>query len=205
MVELCELKLMQAGVGDLDIDQHVAQLEFDNSTSLDRSSLFGSVAVDAAMVDSMGDSLDMEALRARCDANYHNDYKLTFEDSGQWTTSGIGIVEGGQTAQAGDSPSTPSKARHARTRNRQKVYEVRDDEGTGGEIADSKENFGLRLLEELNNQSEGDPRVKMRDEEGRRKLIDNLLNNAIVGKEVVQQPAPAIKSGGHPLQGMTTW
>lgn len=98
MVELCELKLMSNGVDwPPDIDQHVAQLDF-GSSSIDQS-LFASMALDPTLIST--DSLDMDTLRIRCETN-KNDYKLTFEDSGQWTTSGIGTTAGGYTTSPSD-------------------------------------------------------------------------------------------------------
>ncbi|KAH7726831.1 RUN domain-containing protein [Aphelenchoides avenae] len=98
MVELCELKLMSSGVEwPPDIDQHVAQLDF-GSSSIDQS-LFASMALDPTLIST--DSLDMDTLRMRCETN-KNDYKLTFEDSGQWTTSGIGTTAGGGTTSPSD-------------------------------------------------------------------------------------------------------
>uniref|UniRef100_A0A0K0G3U5 RUN domain-containing protein n=1 Tax=Strongyloides venezuelensis TaxID=75913 RepID=A0A0K0G3U5_STRVS len=86
MVELCELKLMHHDMEwPPDMDQHIANLAFDRST-LDEQSLFSSMNVDPSLIST--DSLDMEQLRARCETN-KNDYKLTFEDSGQWTQSGL--------------------------------------------------------------------------------------------------------------------
>ena len=75
------------------IDERVAHLDFGTSTMEDvgnTSALFGSVmGGDPRLVST--DSLDIEMLRMRCENNKQNDYKLTFEDdSGQWTTSGIG-------------------------------------------------------------------------------------------------------------------
>ncbi|CEF64467.1 RUN domain-containing protein [Strongyloides ratti] len=86
MVELCELKLMHHDMEwPPDMDQHIANLAFERST-LDEQSLFSSMNVDPSLIST--DSLDMEQLRARCETN-KNDYKLTFEDSGQWTQSGL--------------------------------------------------------------------------------------------------------------------
>uniref|UniRef100_A0A0N5A7C4 RUN domain-containing protein n=1 Tax=Parastrongyloides trichosuri TaxID=131310 RepID=A0A0N5A7C4_PARTI len=86
MVELCELKLMHNDMEwPPDMDQHIANLNFERSI-LDEQSLFSSMNVDPSLIST--DSLDMEQLRARCETN-KNDYKLTFEDSGQWTQSGI--------------------------------------------------------------------------------------------------------------------
>jgi hypothetical protein len=98
MVELCELKLMSNGVDwPMDIDQRVAQLDF--GTSSIEQSLFSSMALDPTIIST--DSLDMDTLRMRCETN-KNDYKLTFEDSGQWTTSGIGTTPGGTTTSPSD-------------------------------------------------------------------------------------------------------
>jgi len=80
MVELYSLKLL----GDLTgVDQDVAQLEFESSM-IDQSLNLG---IDPTIIST--DSLDMEKIHLRCETN-KNDYKITFEDSGQWTTSGIG-------------------------------------------------------------------------------------------------------------------
>uniref|UniRef100_A0A7E4UNU5 RUN domain-containing protein n=1 Tax=Panagrellus redivivus TaxID=6233 RepID=A0A7E4UNU5_PANRE len=86
MVELYSLTRLGNKNGDLTgIDQDVAQLEFESSTL--EQSLFASLALaDAGLIST--DSLDMEKLHLRCETN-KNDYKLTFEDSGQWTTSGL--------------------------------------------------------------------------------------------------------------------
>lgn len=76
------------------------------------------------------DSLDMANLHARCQNNKNNDYKLTFEDSGQWTTSGIG--QSFTTTNTSISPPTSAPKRVL------KNPETLND------------NFSLRLLEELN-------------------------------------------------------
>jgi hypothetical protein len=81
MVELYSLKLL--GNELTGIDQDVAQLEFESST-IEQSSIFASMAIDANLIST--DSLDMEKLHLQCETN-KNDYKLTFEDSGQWETS----------------------------------------------------------------------------------------------------------------------
>jgi hypothetical protein len=81
MVELYSLKLL--GNELTGIDQDVAQLEFESSTI--EQSIFASIALDTNLIST--DSLDMERLHLRCETN-KNDYKLTFDDSGQWT-SGI--------------------------------------------------------------------------------------------------------------------
>lgn len=98
MVELYDLKLvagMRGGNGmaapttDLDhwtvggMDEHIAQLDFETSSIANEESIFSSIAMDAALIST--DSLDMDQLRQRCETK-KNDYKLTFEDSGQWTS-----------------------------------------------------------------------------------------------------------------------
>ncbi|VDM45021.1 unnamed protein product [Toxocara canis] len=68
MVELCELKLMDQGLEcqwPPDIDQHIAQLEFEHSTDEEDNSLFSSMALDPSIIST--DSLDMEKLHARCE------------------------------------------------------------------------------------------------------------------------------------------
>lgn len=117
MVELYDLKLVAemhnnggpAPSTDLDhwpiggIDEQIAHLDFETSSIANEESIFESMtvnslllnliyfnslqAMDAALIST--DSLDMEQLRQRCETK-KNDYKLTFEDSGQWTTSGFG-------------------------------------------------------------------------------------------------------------------
>lgn len=80
------------------LDQHVAQLDFDTSMVIGddqdqvhhAEDVIASVMMNADPNMISTDSLDIETLRARCENNQPNDYKLTFEDSGQWTTSGIG-------------------------------------------------------------------------------------------------------------------
>ncbi|EJD76375.1 RUN domain-containing protein [Loa loa] len=86
MVELCELKLVDQNLEShwpADIDQHIAQLDFQRSTDDEDISLFSSMALDPSIIST--DSLDIEKLHARCEVK-KNDYKLTFEDSGQWTS-----------------------------------------------------------------------------------------------------------------------
>uniref|UniRef100_A0A158R4L3 RUN domain-containing protein n=1 Tax=Syphacia muris TaxID=451379 RepID=A0A158R4L3_9BILA len=86
MVELCELNLIDQGLEcqwPPDIDQHIAELEFERSLDGDGSSLFSSMTVDPSIIST--DSLDIEKLHAQCEVN-KNDYKLTFEDSGQWAS-----------------------------------------------------------------------------------------------------------------------
>uniref|UniRef100_A0A0M3IDD3 Ovule protein n=1 Tax=Ascaris lumbricoides TaxID=6252 RepID=A0A0M3IDD3_ASCLU len=70
MVELCELKLMDQGLEcqwPPDIDQHIAQLEFEHSTDEEDNSLFSSMALDPSIIST--DSLDMEKLHARCEVS----------------------------------------------------------------------------------------------------------------------------------------
>lgn len=89
MVEYAELKLMNANpIPDewSGMDEQIAQLEFENSLLADQS-MFSSIGLDVALIST--DSLDIDTLRQRCETN-KNDYKIAFEDSGQWTTSGFG-------------------------------------------------------------------------------------------------------------------
>lgn len=103
MVELYDLNLVTGmrnneaaptSTTDLDhwpvggIDEHIANLDFETSSIANEESIFSSIAaMDVGLIST--DSLDMEQLRQRCETK-KNDYKLTFEDSGQWTTSGFG-------------------------------------------------------------------------------------------------------------------
>uniref|UniRef100_A0A1I7Y6R5 RUN domain-containing protein n=1 Tax=Steinernema glaseri TaxID=37863 RepID=A0A1I7Y6R5_9BILA len=104
MVELCELKIMDEMEWPADMDQHIAQLDFERSMDADESnSLFSSMALDRSFKSQLlisTDSLDMDRLRERCLTN-KNDYKLTFaagEESGHWATS----------SQLGDAVPSPS-------------------------------------------------------------------------------------------------
>lgn len=68
MVELCELKLVDQNLESqwpADIDQHIAQLDFQRSTDDEDTSLFSSMALDPSMIST--DSLDIEELHARCE------------------------------------------------------------------------------------------------------------------------------------------
>uniref|UniRef100_A0A914HEZ9 RUN domain-containing protein n=1 Tax=Globodera rostochiensis TaxID=31243 RepID=A0A914HEZ9_GLORO len=209
------------------IDQHVAQLDFDASVMVtsgdgdDRGTgasagaedIFGSsmmmmlgTGADPSLIST--DSLDMEQLRVRCECNKNNDYKLTFEDSGQWTTSGIG---GSFTTNATASPPVPHQQQQRRTAlkrqqqqqlkqrvnksssNNNNNFEldtnVHDELGEGNKrtrlytaVMDNH-GLGLRLLEELNNDDDGDAGghgiVAGEHGEGWRKhsFLDELLNN----------------------------
>lgn len=85
-MELCELNLIDQGLEcqwPPDIDQHIAELEFERSLDGDGNSLFSSMTVDPSIIST--DSLDIEKLHAQCEVN-KNDYKLTFGDSGQWAS-----------------------------------------------------------------------------------------------------------------------
>ncbi|CAD5207102.1 unnamed protein product [Bursaphelenchus okinawaensis] len=68
------------------LDEQIAELDF-GSSLMEEQSMFSSIGLDVALIST--DSLDMEQLRQRCETN-KNDYKIAFEDSGQWTTSGFG-------------------------------------------------------------------------------------------------------------------
>ena len=96
MVELYSLKLHG---NELCIDENVAQLEFESSTI--SQSIFASMTLDANLIST--DSLDMEKLHRQCETN-KNDYKLTFEDSGQWTTSGIANSPDEDVSSGADAP-----------------------------------------------------------------------------------------------------
>ncbi|KAL3074839.1 hypothetical protein niasHS_014284 [Heterodera schachtii] len=147
----------------------------------------GVAAATAAAADSAQlistDSLDMEQLRVRCECTKHNaNYKLTFdEDSGQWTTSGIG---GSFTTTATASPpvAQQQKQQHQRrlkqllamnttatamnNNNNNSHEEEEDRDGHGDErqhqqqlytaIMDNNGTLGLQLLEQLNNADEDD-------------------------------------------------
>lgn len=158
MVELCELKLMSnrmEGWPSSDIDQQVAQLDFDNSASIEQSLMFASIMLDPSIILST-DSLDMETLRIRCENN-KNDYKLTFEDSGQWTTtSGIGA-----SLTTTNSPPTPLNKRN----NLQLLKRKLQEKNPALELGNNSK-FALHLLEELNNTEES-------------RKIDSLLNNVV--------------------------
>jgi hypothetical protein len=102
MVDLYDLKLLPNTAKDNNntnywspnIDERVAHFDFGNSMMEDAgnmSALFSASAIGADPRLVSTDSLDIEMIRMRCENNQQNDYKLTFEDdSGQWTTSGIG-------------------------------------------------------------------------------------------------------------------
>lgn len=86
MVELCELKLVDQNLESqwpADIDEHIAELDFQRSIDEEDSSVFSSMVLAPSIIST--DSLDIEKLHARCEVK-KNDYKLTFEDSGQWTS-----------------------------------------------------------------------------------------------------------------------
>lgn len=196
MVELCELKLMEKEMDywPPDIDQHVAELDFDNSSMMIDQSLFGSavecsirdhskndddndaVVAAAASVVISTDSLDMDLIRD-C-VNNKNEYKLTFEDSGQWTTtSGIGVSV---TTNSNNSASV-RRTYHNHLKQRSGHYAVPYD--TANLINCGINNcgmldrhFGLRLLEQLNNDDWSEA-IGEANEEEKRKLIDNLLYN----------------------------
>uniref|UniRef100_A0AC34FVW6 Uncharacterized protein n=1 Tax=Panagrolaimus sp. ES5 TaxID=591445 RepID=A0AC34FVW6_9BILA len=105
MVELYSLKLL--GNELTGIDQDVAQLEFESST-IEQSNIFASMALDANLIST--DSLDMDKLHLRCETN-KNDYKLTFEDSGQWeTSSGIANSPDDEDEEEEDSSSSGVEA-----------------------------------------------------------------------------------------------
>ena len=140
----------------------------------------------------------MEMLRFRCENNKHNDYKLTFEDSGQWTTSGIGGSF--TTTNTTASPPTPQTGRRALNylapRNKQQCPLLPQD----------RDNHNLlQLLDELNNgHAEGNEVDNNEESTGtaaiqwRNKLLDEILNNN--GNADDTSPAGQIKFGE-----LTTW
>ncbi|MFH4973723.1 hypothetical protein AB6A40_000432 [Gnathostoma spinigerum] len=89
MVELCGLKIIDQGLEGAwpsDIDQHIAQLDFDRSTEDEQNSLFSSVGLNPSIIST--DSLDMEKMHARCEVNKNN-FKITFDDSEQWASGNL--------------------------------------------------------------------------------------------------------------------
>lgn len=78
MVELCELKLVDQNLESqwpADIDQHIAQLDFQRSTDEEDTSLFSSMTLDPSIIST--DSLDIEKLHARCEV-CHFSFKFCF-------------------------------------------------------------------------------------------------------------------------------
>ncbi|VDM10942.1 unnamed protein product [Wuchereria bancrofti] len=81
MVELCELKLVDQNLESqwpADIDQHIAQLDFQRSTDEEDISLFSSMALDPSIIST--DSLDIEKLHARCEEYKEMNYWDLFID-----------------------------------------------------------------------------------------------------------------------------
>lgn len=88
MVELCELNLIDQGLEcqwPSDIDQHIAELEFDKSLDGGGSSLFSSMTVDPSIIST--DSLDIEKLHAQCEVKLfffvEMNVKLFFKSFGE--------------------------------------------------------------------------------------------------------------------------
>lgn len=216
MIELCELKLLenQMNYWSPDIDQHVAELDFENSAMMIDQSLFGSTveclspdqskevesdnatAVAPSVVIST-DSLDMELIRD-C-VNNKNDYKLTFEDSGQWTTtSGIGT----SVTKTNNNKNSPI-SRILKQSNNVGHYAVPYDTTNLNDCVSMNncgmlnQHFGLRLLEQLNN-NEWSEAIGEANEEEKQKLIDNLLNNMSTTTSAIMQADVAENS-------MTNW
>ncbi|KAI6203321.1 RUN domain-containing protein [Aphelenchoides besseyi] len=125
MVDLCDLKLI-ANMANGATLPDVAELDFENST--DDQSLFSSIAgMDVALIST--DSLDMDQLRQRCETN-KNDYKLTFEDSGQWTTSGFGTGTSPSGAATHYEDSADEERRHGQSTD----YLLNNDEVPNGTL-----------------------------------------------------------------------
>lgn len=188
MVDLYDLKLLPTAATDNNtttywppnIDERVANLDFGTSMMEDAgntSALFStSVTGDPRLVST--DSLDIEMLRMRCE-NKQNDYKLTFEDdSGQWTTSGIGA-----------SFTTNASASPTALQTRKSIRFLRGKEG--GQVSDGSSllaacNHGnhpsLRLLERLNSVDDDDAannneKRKIGSDKWRDKILDEIFNN----------------------------
>uniref|UniRef100_A0A915MGH7 Acetylcholinesterase n=1 Tax=Meloidogyne javanica TaxID=6303 RepID=A0A915MGH7_MELJA len=146
--------------------------DFGTSTMEDvgnTSALFGSVmGGDPRLVST--DSLDIEMLRMRCENNKQNDYKLTFEDdSGQWTTSGIGA-----------SFMTNASASPTALQTRKALRCFRGKEGE--QTTYNQHHPSLRLLERLNSVDDEDTakineRRKIGSEKWRDKILDEIFNN----------------------------
>lgn len=170
MVELYELKLMstETKCWPPDLDEHVAQLDFGASImdDGDGQSVLASIMADPSIIST--DSLDMDILRARCENNKNNDYKLTFEDSGQWTTSGIGGSF--TTTNTTESPPTPQTRRFLKLLHRESLQNDWDNQ-----------NFSLQLLEKLNNRNAADEEFgdcgTLRWKNNNNLLLDEVLNN----------------------------
>lgn len=82
MVELCELKLMDQNLESqwpADIDQHIAELDFQRSTDEEDTSLFSSTALDPSVIST--DSLDIEKLHARCKVCYFISLSLAYVEN----------------------------------------------------------------------------------------------------------------------------
>lgn len=116
----------------------------------------------------------MEMLRFRCENNKHNDYKLTFEDSGQWTTSGIGGSF--TTTNTTASPPTPQTGRRTLNnvaRNKQQQCALLPQDHDNHNL--------LHLLNELNNDHKDNDVVDNNKgnaaTQWRNKLLDEILNN----------------------------
>uniref|UniRef100_A0A914L5H6 RUN domain-containing protein n=1 Tax=Meloidogyne incognita TaxID=6306 RepID=A0A914L5H6_MELIC len=185
MGDLYNLKLLSTTASTTDnnnsnfwppnIDERVAHLDFGTSTMEDvgntsnTSALFGSViGGDPRLVST--DSLDIEMLRMRCENNKQNDYKLTFEDdSGQWTTSGIGA-----------SFMTNASASPTALQTRKALRCFRGKEGE--QTTYNQHHPSLRLLERLNSVDDEDTakineRRKIGSEKWRDKILDEIFNN----------------------------
>jgi hypothetical protein len=189
MVDLYDLKLLPNTAKDNNntnywspnIDERVAHFDFGNSMMEDAgnmSALFSASAIGADPRLVSTDSLDIEMIRMRCENNQQNDYKLTFEDdSGQWTTSGIG-------ASFITNASASPTALH--TRKALRFLRGKVGEQPKNEIKDDKyllqaHNLGnhdhpsLRLLERLNS-SQKTSNCNVETEE-----INNLYSELYLG------------------------
>lgn len=190
MVDLYDIKLLPTTVKDNDtttywppnIDERVANLDFGTSMTEDgnnMSTLFSdSIGADPRLIST--DSLDIEMIRMRCENNKQNDYKLTFEDdSGQWTTSGIGAS---YITNASASPTALQTRKVLKFLREKEVRHVRD--GNSLLVGDNHDNHpSLQLLERLNLAYDNDDLTRrgednrINNEKLRDKLMGEIFNN----------------------------
>lgn len=152
----------------------------------------------------------MDTMLRRCQDNKNNDYKLTFEDSGQWTTSGIG---GSFTTTTNTTTASPPM------RESRRVLKMLRNKGNNNSILHhdrDNHNLSLKLLEELNNgggaSSDEDDELgqhrqrsaKIKAMDWRDKLFDEILNNnGTAGKSTNDQNNATPTTNG--FGEFTTW
>ena len=196
MVDLYDQKLLPTAAKDNNnttywppnIDECVAHLDFGTSINEDVGTMSFSASVmgaDPRLVST--DSLDIEMLRMRCENNKQNDYKLTFEDdSGQWTTSGIGASF---MTNASASPTALQTRKSLRFLRGKECGQASD--GSSLLAAYNQGNHGhpsLRLLERLNSADDnketargfgrGSSEKRICNEKWRDKLLNEIFNNS---------------------------